>query len=134
MKMSRKWPDFINSLHTEEIYFIHKYRSEPHLNFKINMIVLIANIIQLAEHSFSVANVYFSDTCKKSSSGFEYYVRKQFDYLFIYMDYNISFGIILVALDWTAAMIWNFGDIFMVAITRYSKQGFKGSKLKFCTT
>nr|CAH7765566.1 unnamed protein product [Callosobruchus chinensis] len=128
--MSRKWPEFVNSLHIEEMYLIHKYRSDTRLNFKVNLIVIVANIIQLAEHSFSVAHVYFSETCNKSSSGFEYYVRKQFDYIFLYVDYNLFYGIMLVALDWTAAMIWNFGDIFMVAITTIFTTRFQKLKAK----
>ncbi|VEN50759.1 unnamed protein product, partial [Callosobruchus maculatus] len=130
MKISRKWPEFINSLHNEEIYFVHKYRSETHLNFKVNLIVIILNIIQLAEHSFSIAHTNISETCNKSSSGFEYYARAQFGYVFIHVGYNLFFGIILVVLDWTAVMIWNFGDIFMVAITTIFKTRFQKLKAK----
>nr|QUP79579.1 gustatory receptor 3 sugar taste 64e [Monochamus saltuarius] len=115
--MSEKFPTFLSKIVTLDESFVKKYQSSTNMRRNIVVFAIIANIIVTVEHALQAVNFMLTSNCDNNSTGLEYYFKKHFHYIFEYLPYNTVFAFILLIANWIGAYIWNYGDVFIVAMS-----------------
>nr|XP_015835199.1 PREDICTED: chymotrypsin-like proteinase 5A isoform X2 [Tribolium castaneum] len=124
-QVASRWPLFLNEWTKIEINLLKHYQSTTDLHKKIRYSAFGMIFVALLEHCFSMLNYVYSSKCENNSTGVEHFFKKQFHYIFTYMPYNIVFGLCLTFVSWTAAFVWNFGDIFIILLSMIMTERFR---------
>ncbi|XP_044750456.1 uncharacterized protein LOC123310843 [Coccinella septempunctata] len=117
IQIARDWQTFSKLVSKVENEFSAKYDSGPVLPRKIYFISCILLLAAFVEHALSIAFMVLSKNCDNTSTGWEYYLKKHFHYVYHYIDFNLAIGLICAVQSWMGAFIWNFCDVFIVVIS-----------------
>ncbi|XP_044268678.1 gustatory receptor for sugar taste 64e-like [Tribolium madens] len=124
-QLASKWPLFLNEWTKIENNLLKHYKTTTDLHKKISYSASAMIFVALLEHSLSMLNYVYSSKCENNSTGAEYFFKKQFHYVFTYMPYHSVFGLCLTFVSWTAAFVWNFGDIFIILLSIIMTERFR---------
>ncbi|XP_063918411.1 gustatory receptor for sugar taste 64a-like [Zophobas morio] len=132
--LAYKWPDFLTHWTKIEDHVLKNYKTTADLYKRIQYSGVAMVIVALLEHALSVCNYVYSSTCQNDAEGAEHIFKKQFHFIFTYMPYNFVSGLVLTFISWTATVVWNFGDIFIILISIIMTERFRQINLKMKIT
>ncbi|XP_045471836.1 gustatory receptor for sugar taste 64e-like [Harmonia axyridis] len=117
IQIARDWQQFSRLVSKVENEFSSKYESGFRLPRKIYFISSILLIAAFVEHALSIGFMVLSKNCDNKSTGWEYYLKKHFHYVYHYIDFSLPIGLICFIQSWMGAFIWNFCDVFIVVVS-----------------
>ncbi|KAJ8921723.1 hypothetical protein NQ315_010633 [Exocentrus adspersus] len=124
IKLSREWPKFLNKISSIDECFVKRYKSSTNLRRKIYVLAVSAYALVNVLHLLAMVKFQIMKDCHNSFTGFKYYIKKHFHYVFDLIPYNTITGVILLASSFVGLYIWTYGDIFiastsMILTTRF---------------
>lgn len=77
-------------------------------------------------------NFAYSRNCENNATGFEYYSRKQFHYVFYFVEYNVLVAGLFFVVSWIGIFPWVFVDVLIILISTIISTRFRqiGDALK----
>ncbi|CAG9859408.1 unnamed protein product [Phyllotreta striolata] len=117
LHLSRKWKRYVTTIHAAELNFLKNYKPDKKLKRKIHATIAIVILVGLCQYSITEANFAISHDCLNEGAGFEQLIRKQYHYIYDYINYNVFNGVFLLILSFASTLAWNFGDLVIITIS-----------------
>ncbi|XP_075978577.1 gustatory receptor for sugar taste 64f-like [Anticarsia gemmatalis] len=117
LRIAMKWPELC--MHISQMEAADP-TTDSKLKIKFNISCFLLITLAIVEHLFSeLHGIALAIDCEPENPIYESHVRRSFPWVFMFVPYNMFYGIMTQIVNMTCTFNWNFPDLFVICMSIY---------------